>query len=89
MNIQAFERMHTLACIWELFNVLLPPVCCPCCCVSLHVSARCLFAAGYGSQWCNEHFVHAKGMKKAQEVRQQLIDIMKMQKMHVSSAGTR
>lgn len=44
---------------------------------------------GYSSQWCNEHYVHAKGMKKAREVRQQLVDIMKMQKMHVSSSGTR
>ncbi len=44
---------------------------------------------GYSAQWCNEHFVHAKGMKKAREVREQLIDIMKQQKMVPSTSGTR
>ncbi|KAF7995979.1 hypothetical protein HCN44_008734 [Aphidius gifuensis] len=43
---------------------------------------------GYSSSWCNEHFVHAKAMRKVREVRQQLEDILKQQKMNVVSCGT-
>ncbi|KXS20824.1 P-loop containing nucleoside triphosphate hydrolase protein [Gonapodya prolifera JEL478] len=35
---------------------------------------------GYSDQWCTEHFVHSKSMRKAREVRQQLMDIMKAEK---------
>jgi pre-mRNA-splicing factor ATP-dependent RNA helicase DHX38/PRP16 len=35
-----------------------------------------------------KHFLHPKLLRKAREVRQQLEDIMKMQKMEIISAGT-
>lgn len=41
----------------------------------------------YSAQWCTDHFIHAKGMRKAQEVHAQLSDIMKMQKMPIISSG--
>jgi pre-mRNA-splicing factor ATP-dependent RNA helicase DHX38/PRP16 len=41
----------------------------------------------YSSSWCNDHFVHPKAMKKAREIHSQLVDIMKTQKMSLSSAG--
>ncbi|KAJ8681587.1 hypothetical protein QAD02_017379 [Eretmocerus hayati] len=43
---------------------------------------------GYSSSWCNDHFIHAKAMRKVREVRQQLEEIMKQQKMEVTSCGT-
>lgn len=43
---------------------------------------------GYSSSWCNEHFIHAKAMRKVREVRQQLEEILKQQKMEVVSCGT-
>lgn len=43
---------------------------------------------GYSTTWCNEHFIHAKAMRKVREVRQQLEDILKQQKMNVLSCGT-
>ena len=43
--------------------------------------------AKYSSQWCNDHFVHPKAMKKAREVHSQLMDIMKQQKVQVLSSG--
>jgi pre-mRNA-splicing factor ATP-dependent RNA helicase DHX38/PRP16 len=39
----------------------------------------------YSSSWCNEHFIHPKAMKKAREVHAQLLDIMKSQKIEVTS----
>ena len=42
----------------------------------------------YSSAWCNEHYVHAKAMKKVREIRSQLLDIMKQQKMDYVSCGT-
>eukprot|EP01032_Pedospumella_encystans_P030295 gene30295-34192_t len=42
----------------------------------------------YSSNWCNDHFVHPKAMKKAREVHSQLLDIMNTQKVaHTSSKG--
>ncbi|TMW57702.1 hypothetical protein Poli38472_014305 [Pythium oligandrum] len=41
----------------------------------------------YSSQWCTEHFIHAKGLRKAREVREQLVDIMKQQKVRLVSCG--
>ncbi|KAJ7365090.1 Pre-mRNA-splicing factor ATP-dependent RNA helicase PRP16 [Desmophyllum pertusum] len=35
----------------------------------------------YSAQWCNEHFIHIKAMRKVREVRGQLKDIMIQQKM--------
>ncbi|ELU36859.1 pre-mRNA splicing factor ATP-dependent RNA helicase prp16 [Rhizoctonia solani AG-1 IA] len=43
---------------------------------------------GYRDDWCMKHFLHPKLLRKAREVRQQLEDIMKMQKMEIISAGT-
>ncbi|XP_055383780.1 pre-mRNA-splicing factor ATP-dependent RNA helicase PRP16 isoform X2 [Condylostylus longicornis] len=42
----------------------------------------------YSSNWCNEHFIHIKAMRKVREVRQQLKDIMEQQKLEVKSCGT-
>ena len=42
----------------------------------------------YSDGWCMKHFLHPKLMRKAREVRGQLEDIMKTQKMQVLSCGT-
>ncbi|KAK9727570.1 Pre-mRNA-splicing factor ATP-dependent RNA helicase PRP16 [Basidiobolus ranarum] len=45
-------------------------------------------ANNYREDWCVEHFVHSKAMRKAREVRSQLMDIMKSEKMPYISCGT-
>ncbi|XP_015894382.1 pre-mRNA-splicing factor ATP-dependent RNA helicase DEAH7 [Ziziphus jujuba] len=35
--------------------------------------------------WCNDHFLHVKGLRKAREVRSQLVDILKQLKIPLSS----
>ncbi|XP_078482661.1 pre-mRNA-splicing factor ATP-dependent RNA helicase PRP16 [Ciona intestinalis] len=42
---------------------------------------------GYSASWCNEHFIHAKAMRKVREVRSQLKEIADQQKMKIVSAG--
>ncbi|XP_042196437.1 pre-mRNA-splicing factor ATP-dependent RNA helicase PRP16 [Callorhinchus milii] len=42
----------------------------------------------YSTIWCNEHFIHAKAMRKVREVRSQLKDIMVQQRMNIVSCGT-
>ncbi|XP_063169353.1 pre-mRNA-splicing factor ATP-dependent RNA helicase PRP16 isoform X1 [Candoia aspera] len=42
----------------------------------------------YSALWCNEHFIHAKAMRKVREVRAQLKDIMVQQHMSLASCGT-
>ncbi|XP_064611896.1 LOW QUALITY PROTEIN: pre-mRNA-splicing factor ATP-dependent RNA helicase PRP16-like [Liolophura sinensis] len=42
---------------------------------------------GYSSSWANEHFIHAKAMRKVREVREQLKEIMNQQKMDLLSCG--
>jgi len=42
---------------------------------------------GYDAGWCTEHFVHAKALRKAREVREQLADIMRQQRMLVVSCA--
>ena len=42
----------------------------------------------YRAAWCNQYFVHYKAMRKVQEIRSQLADIMKTQKMRNLSCGT-
>jgi len=42
---------------------------------------------GYRSDWCNAHFLQPKGLKKAKEVRSQLLDIMEQQKVKIISCG--
>jgi pre-mRNA-splicing factor ATP-dependent RNA helicase DHX38/PRP16 len=43
---------------------------------------------GYRNDWCSEYFIHAKAMRKVREVRSQLLDIMKQQKVELLSCGT-
>ncbi|SJL05479.1 related to PRP16-RNA-dependent ATPase [Armillaria ostoyae] len=43
---------------------------------------------GYRDDWGMRHFLHPKLLRKAREVRVQLEDIMKFQKMELISAGT-
>ncbi|KAL6305628.1 P-loop containing nucleoside triphosphate hydrolase protein [Sparassis latifolia] len=43
---------------------------------------------GFRDDWCMRHFLHPKLLRKAREVRAQLEDIMKFQKMELISAGT-
>ncbi|KAI9510691.1 putative PRP16-RNA-dependent ATPase [Russula earlei] len=45
-------------------------------------------AHGYRDDWAMRHFLHPKLLRKAREVRVQLEDIMKFQKMDITSAGT-
>ena len=42
---------------------------------------------GYRNDWCNKHFIQGKGLKKGREVRAQLMDIMKQQKIELISCG--
>ena len=42
----------------------------------------------FRDDWAMRHFLHPKLLRKAREVRQQLEDIMKFQKMDIISAGT-
>eukprot|EP00850_Spirogloea_muscicola_P022812 SM000313S11962 [mRNA] locus=s313:62207:71334:+ [translate_table: standard] len=42
----------------------------------------------YRGDWCSDHFLHVKGLRKAREVRSQLMDILKTQKIQVSSCGS-
>ncbi|KAG6550822.1 hypothetical protein Mapa_007618 [Marchantia paleacea] len=42
----------------------------------------------YRGDWCNDHFLHVKGLRKAREVRSQLMDILKSQKIPLTSCGT-
>eukprot|EP01018_Ginkgo_biloba_P028657 Gb_13411 [translate_table: standard] len=41
----------------------------------------------YRGDWCNDHFLHVKGLRKAREVRSQLLDILKMQKIALTTCG--
>ncbi|KAI6128698.1 P-loop containing nucleoside triphosphate hydrolase protein [Pisolithus croceorrhizus] len=43
---------------------------------------------GYRDEWASRHFLHPKLLRKAREVRAQLEDITKFQKMELISAGT-
>lgn len=43
---------------------------------------------GYSDGWCIRHFLHSKSLRRAKEVRDQLLDIMKMQNMEMISSGT-
>jgi pre-mRNA-splicing factor ATP-dependent RNA helicase DHX38/PRP16 len=43
---------------------------------------------GYSDGWCSRHFLHPKSLRRAKEIREQLLDIMKMQKMSMISCGT-
>ncbi|ONI11704.1 hypothetical protein PRUPE_4G121400 [Prunus persica] len=41
----------------------------------------------YRGDWCNDHFLHVKGLRKAREVRTQLLEILKTLKIPISSCG--
>eukprot|EP00301_Raphidiophrys_heterophryoidea_P005091 c12172_g1_i1.p1 GENE.c12172_g1_i1~~c12172_g1_i1.p1 ORF type:complete len:1757 (+),score=438.88 c12172_g1_i1:2-5272(+) len=41
----------------------------------------------YSGKWATEHFMHAKALKKVREIRSQLVDIMKQNKMQLNSSG--
>ncbi|KAL9638359.1 MAG: hypothetical protein Q9164_001609 [Protoblastenia rupestris] len=43
---------------------------------------------GYSDGWCVRHFLHPKALRRAKEIREQLFDIMKVQKMEMMSCGT-
>ena len=43
---------------------------------------------GFKDNWCAKHFLHAKLLRKAREVRAQLEDILRSQKLPVVSCGT-
>lgn len=45
-------------------------------------------ANGFSDRWCTQHFLHSKSLRRAKEVRDQLVDIMRMQKMDMTSCGT-
>jgi len=42
---------------------------------------------GYRADWCSDHFLQPKGLRKAKEVRAQLLDIMQQQKVPINSCG--
>jgi pre-mRNA-splicing factor ATP-dependent RNA helicase DHX38/PRP16 len=44
-------------------------------------------ANGYSDGWSMRHFLHPKSLRRAKEIREQLLDIMKMQKMEMVSCG--
>lgn len=44
-------------------------------------------ANSYRGDWCNDHFLHVKGLRKAREVRSQLLDILKSLKIPLTSCG--
>ncbi|XP_045799876.1 pre-mRNA-splicing factor ATP-dependent RNA helicase DEAH7-like [Trifolium pratense] len=39
----------------------------------------------YRGDWCNDHFLHVKGLRKAREVRSQLLDILKTLKIPLTT----
>jgi pre-mRNA-splicing factor ATP-dependent RNA helicase DHX38/PRP16 len=41
----------------------------------------------YRGDWCNDHFLHVKGLRKAREVRSQLMDILKTLRIPLTSCG--
>ena len=43
---------------------------------------------GYRAEWCRDHFLNYKNLRKVQEIRNQLLDIVKTLRMRVSSCGT-
>jgi pre-mRNA-splicing factor ATP-dependent RNA helicase DHX38/PRP16 len=45
-------------------------------------------ANNYSDRWATTHFINAKSMKKAKEVRQQLLDIFSSQRLTLVSSGT-
>lgn len=44
-------------------------------------------ANGFSDGWCIKHFLHSKTLRRAKEIRDQLLDIVRMQKMELISCG--
>eukprot|EP00818_Percolomonas_sp_WS_P008757 CAMPEP_0117445936 /NCGR_PEP_ID=MMETSP0759-20121206/6065_1 /TAXON_ID=63605 /ORGANISM="Percolomonas cosmopolitus, Strain WS" /LENGTH=1134 /DNA_ID=CAMNT_0005238153 /DNA_START=100 /DNA_END=3500 /DNA_ORIENTATION=- len=42
----------------------------------------------YSSQWCREHFVNYRSMRRVREIRAQIIDLMKKHNIRLISSGT-
>eukprot|EP00179_Madagascaria_erythrocladioides_P008263 CAMPEP_0198325014 /NCGR_PEP_ID=MMETSP1450-20131203/12870_1 /TAXON_ID=753684 ORGANISM="Madagascaria erythrocladiodes, Strain CCMP3234" /NCGR_SAMPLE_ID=MMETSP1450 /ASSEMBLY_ACC=CAM_ASM_001115 /LENGTH=722 /DNA_ID=CAMNT_0044028855 /DNA_START=33 /DNA_END=2201 /DNA_ORIENTATION=+ len=53
----------------------------------LHVFQRWKASGGH-AEWCTKHFINAKGMKRAREVRGQLLDVLKEQDVNMVSCGS-
>ncbi|TIC18606.1 hypothetical protein E3Q13_01918 [Wallemia mellicola] len=53
----------------------------------LHVYAQWK-SNGYSDTWATKHYLHGRILKKAREVREQLEDIMKSQKLSIVTCGT-
>lgn len=45
-------------------------------------------ANGFSDNWCIKHFLHPKSLRRAREIREQLLDIIKMQRLLMTSCGT-
>lgn len=45
-------------------------------------------AHNYSDGWCTKHFLHAKALRRAREIRMQITDICQKQKMRNSTAGS-
>jgi len=41
----------------------------------------------FSEGWCIRHFLHGKSLRRAKEIREQLTDIMRLQKMQLKSCG--
>lgn len=54
----------------------------------LLLSLNAHYPRSFRDDWATRHFLHPKLLRKAREVRAQLEDIMKFQKMEIISAGT-
>jgi hypothetical protein len=59
-----------------------------CCLLSLCTLSLFIEVHRFRNEWAMRHFLHPKLLRKAREVRVQLEDIMKFQKMELISAGT-
>ncbi|PHH60063.1 hypothetical protein CDD81_2149 [Ophiocordyceps australis] len=44
-------------------------------------------AQGYSEGWCVKHFLHAKSLRRAREIGEQLLDILRAHKMKLQSCG--
>lgn len=45
-------------------------------------------ANGFSDRWCVQHFLQPKALRRAKEIRNQLTDIMKFQKLELNGCGT-
>ena len=56
-----------------------------------HITLFCVYEAwkrnNFSNAWCHENFIHARSMKRAQDVRKQLLMIMDRYKLDLVSAG--